>query len=268
MVAELFTAIPPPSQIKGTIKLFNDRNVPIRYTFTNPTLVEGDQNDRFCNKLCRYADNGVNEIICNSPILEEYIRKTYPNFPLISTTCKEIRDLDGLIAEMQKDYKLVVLDYNWNNNFEKLSQIPEEYRSRCEVLINPYCVPNCAKRGEHYKILGECQRSASKVGINQLRTKPDRSIEAAFSVNCNNTYYNFYQIHKYSTFVPRENLEKYMELGINNFKIEGRTLNPVNVAESYVYYMVKPEHRDIARIELLTKMRSEQFVSDNVPSNE
>lgn len=246
-------------QVNNTIRLFNERNVPLRYTFTNPTITKADLNNLFCNNLCKAAHNGFNEAICFSPDLEEYIRATYPKFPLVSTTCKEIRDLDGLVAELEKDYKLVVLDYNWNNDFEKLAQIPEQYRSRCEVLINPYCVPNCAKRGEHYRILGECQRKSSLARPSMFNSGADRALEAAFAVNCKNTCYNFYQIHKYSTFVPYENLAKYMELGFNNFKIEGRTLNVANVAESYVYYMTKPEHRDVVRLELLTRRRKENI---------
>lgn len=248
------------AQIDNTIQLFNERNVPLRYTFTNPTITKDDLGNNFCNNLCKAADNGFNEIIVNSPVLEEYVRATYPDFPIISTTCKEIRDIDGLIAELEKDYKLVVLDYNWNNDFEKLAQIPEQYRSRCEVLINPYCVPDCQKRGAHYQFLGELQRKASTAKPTAFGNPFDVNGEAAFKINCKNTCYNFYQIHKYSTFVPFENLAKYMELGFNNFKIEGRTLNVANVAESYVYYMVKPEYRDMVRLELLTNVRRENIL--------
>ncbi len=231
-------------QISNTIRLFNERGVPIRYTFTNPTITEKDLKDPFCNRLCKAADNGFNEIICNAPVLEEYIRKTYPDYPLISSTCKEIRDLDGVIAELEKDYKLVVLDYNWNNDFERLAQIPEKYRERCEILINPYCVPNCKVRGAHYQYLGECQRQAS--------TNPNgQGIDKFAPKHCLNKFRNFYDIQKYSTFVPVENLYKYMELGYNNFKIEGRTLVTAAVAESYVYYMVKPEYQNYVRMELL-----------------
>lgn len=247
-------------RVKNTIKQFNERGVPLRYTFTNPTITKSDVNDRFCNNLCRAADNGLNEIICNSPDLEEYIRATYPSFPLISSTCKELRELDGLVAELEKDYKLVVLDYNWNNDFEKLAQIPEQYRSKCEILINPYCVPNCQRRGEHYRLLGEAQRKASIVKAGSF-VSPRKTMEDVYKIKCSNTTYNFYMIHKYSTFVPYENLAKYMELGFNNFKIEGRTLHAANVAESYVYYMVKPEWRDRVRLEILTRQRNDDISS-------
>jgi len=247
-------------QVTNTIKQFNERNVPIRYTFTNPTITEKDLKDPFCNRLCKEAENGLNEIICNTAVLEEYVREKYPKYPLISSTCKEIRDHDGLIAELQKDYKLVVLDYNWNNDFERLAQIPEEYRSRCEILINPYCIPKCPRRGEHYKVLGECQRKCSTMTAS-LST--DDALLGAREFDCPNPSYNFYAIQKYSTFVPRENLDKYMELGYNNFKIEGRVLAKENVLESYVYYMVRPEYRDRVRLELLVAPPRPRMVADS-----
>ncbi len=236
-------------QITNTIKWFNERNVPIRYTFTNPTIVAKDLKDPFCNRLCKLAENGFNELICNAPVLEEYIRRTYPKYPLISSTCKQLEELDELMAEFEKDYKLVVLDYNWNNDFERLEKIPMEYRSRCEILINPYCIPHCKRRGEHYRILGECQRKAAALANG---TSTDKNVfGGAMEFKCDNPQYNFYQITQYSTFVPRENLDRYMGMGFNNFKIEGRVLNMYNVLESYVYYMAKPEYRDRVRLELL-----------------
>ncbi len=246
-------------QITNTIKWFNERNVPIRYTFTNPTITEKDLKDPFCNRLCKMAENGFNELICNAPVLEEYIRNTYPKFPLISSTCKQLEEHDQLMEEFEKDYKLVVLDYNWNNDFERLAKIPEEYRSRCEILINPYCVPHCKRRGEHYKVLGECQRKASAHANGSSKDK--NYMSGAVEFKCENTNFNFYQITKYCTFVPRENLDRYMEMGFNNFKIEGRVINAFNVLESYMYYMVKPEYRDMVRLELLTAKPRQPIVN-------
>lgn len=245
-------------QIKATIEEFNSRGVPIRYTFTNPTLTEKDLKDPFCNSLCRLAQNGLNEIIVNAPFLEAYVREKYPQYPLVSSTVKQIEDYDELIAEFQKDYKLVVLDYNWNNDFAKLEKIPQELRARCEILINPYCTPHCKRRKEHYQVLGRCQRKCSTAVSDSLSTlrhkkQPENPMQEAIQFNCPNTNYNFYQITHYSTFVSREDIySRYLDMGFNNFKIEGRVLEPANVIESYVYYMVKPEYRDRVRLDLLT----------------
>ena len=244
------------TQIVDTIKAFNDRNVPIRYTFTNPTLTEKDLTDLYCNMLCKVAQNGFNELIVNKPFLEEYVRRKYPKFPLVSSTVKQIEDYDQLMEEFKKDYKLVVLDYNWNNDFEKLDRIPMEYRSRVEILINPYCTPHCKRRKEHYIALGESQRGCSKMSpLEQMGAVNGKSnpLKPAAEFKCPNTGYNFYQITHYSTFVSNTDIYgRYLDMGFNNFKIEGRVLSKPNVVESYVYYLVKPEYRDRVRLDMLT----------------
>ena len=236
--------------IKAVIKAFNDRNVPIRYTFTNPTLEEKDLKDPFCNRIAKLAENGFNEIIVNVPFLEEYIREKYPQYPLISSTVKQIEDYDALMREFEKGYKLVVLDYNWNNDLEKLEKIPRELRERCEILVCPYCTPHCKRRGEHYVALGEAQRESCRQAVSAAKFS-NSAMQKAFEFNCPNTGYNFYQIQDYCTFVKNDDIyTKYLDMGFCNFKIEGRVLHPANVVESYVYYMVKPEHRDRVRLEL------------------
>lgn len=39
-------------------------------------------------------------------------------------------------------------------------------------------------------------------------------------------------------------------MGYENFKIEGRLMHPADILESYMYYMVKPEYRDMLRLKM------------------
>ena len=68
----------------------------------------------------------MNEGLVVSPILEEYIRENYKSFKVNSSTCKEIKDLNALNQELEKEYHLVVLDYNLNNKFEILKNIKKK----------------------------------------------------------------------------------------------------------------------------------------------
>ena len=65
--------------VKGVTNYFNSKGIPLRFTFTNPMLEKKHLSDKFCNAIMHYADNGMNEVIVASPLLEEYIRKNYPN---------------------------------------------------------------------------------------------------------------------------------------------------------------------------------------------
>lgn len=233
--------------IKQVTKAFNSRGVPLRFTFTNPLIEEKHLGDPFCNKVMRMCDNGLNEVIVLSPILEEYIRKNYPSYKITSSTCKEIRNAGELSAELEKDYYYVVLDYNWNNNFEFLETLP--HKEKCELLINACCVPNCPRRGEHYRSIGETQIKYAEY----MKTPPMMRKPTHFEdFKCPSMLRHIYQITDLPTHIsPDAIVEKYVPMGFNQFKIEGRTVPDIALAENYIYYMIKPEYKDTARLELL-----------------
>ncbi len=240
------------STIKHVLNEFNSRGVPCRFTFTNPLLTEAHMDDKFCNDLMKLADNGLNEVIVNTQVVEDHIRENYPNYKITSSTCKQIRTIEGVIAELEKDYNLVVLDYNWNNKFDELEKIPMEYRKRIEILICPYCFPECKRRGDHYRFLGDQQLKMSTLssfkamgGMNNMQAYREEQF------TCEAISRNFLETIEFSTHVTPENVfGKYAEMGFEHFKIEGRTIHPLNVIESYSYYLAKPEHRDDVRLRL------------------
>ena len=95
---------------------FNDIGVPLRHTFTNSLIDDKLIYDQYCNEIMRIGDNGLNQVLVNSPDLEKYIRETYPSYPIISSTTKRIKDLDQVKEELNKGFGLVVLDYALNRN--------------------------------------------------------------------------------------------------------------------------------------------------------
>lgn len=245
--------------VKAVTSFFNSKGIPLRFTFTNPVITEEHLGDPACNMMLRTASNGLNEVIVFSPVLEKYIRENYPYYKLTSSTCKQIEDMDGVIAELEKDYKYVVLDYNWNNRFEELEKIPEEYRSRCEILVNALCNPHCPRRGEHYRHIGEKQIKAWEYGKNPLNKKPFDAPDYA----CTCMSRSIYDITGLETYIsPEAIIEKYLPMGFKNFKIEGRSAPDIALLETYILYMTKPEYRDKARFELLTALtkRIEFFI--------
>ena len=142
--------------IRAILKLYNDRGVPVRFTWTNSLLEEKHIYDTYCNLIMKEADNGMNQVLVNRPVLEEYIRRQYPGFKLISSTTKRITGLDGLLEELNKDYFLVVLDYDLNHNEEVLSAIGKQ-ADKVEILVNEICYPGCPKRSEHYRQQSQMQ---------------------------------------------------------------------------------------------------------------
>lgn len=246
--------------IKEVIKQINSQGIPVRYTFTNPTITEEDLKDPYCNFCMKAADNGMNEVLVFSPILEAYIRKEYPRYKINSSTCKEIRTIDGLNEELKKDYNLVVLDYNLNNHFDELEKI--EDKQRCEVLVNACCVPNCPRRGEHYKEIAMQQR----ICLANRNLPPKKQVPIPVWKCQYGEKTSLYVTKNYPTHISPDAIwEKYVPMGFQNFKIEGRTANIFLLIDTYCYYLMKPEYRDEARLILLANLEANHLVVVNKP---
>lgn len=252
--------------IKQVIKAFNDKKIPLRFTFTNPLIEERHLKDDFCNMIMQLADNGMNEVITASPILEEYIRTTYPSYKVTSSTCKRITDFEKLSEELDKDYHIVVVDYDFNNKFEILEKIKN--KEKCEILVNACCNPECKLRSIHYRAIGAEQLAYAE----HIRRKPDRDFNF-YEYNQYSDYFSpetekcecmnrtLFQIKNLKTHVTPEAIrEKYMPMGFNQFKIEGRSLEMLNLIEHYMYYMAKPECRDEARYLFLCQLARQGII--------
>ena len=248
--------------VKVILKSVNDFGIPVRYTYTNMLLTEEDLKDTYCNYCMEAAHNGMNGVILVSPILEKYVRKNYPKMKITSSTCKQIRGVEGVNAELAKGYDLVVLDYNMNNRFEELAQI--EDKSRCEILINAACEPNCARRGAHYRNISENQKNIVK----NMSLPPEKRIplhpwECKY---CTGAQQNVYTIQDFCTYVSPEAIwEKYVPMGFTNFKIEGRTDNFFVVMEALLHYLVRPECQAKVRIQVLSNLERLKVVQVNYP---
>lgn len=227
--------ITPKGDIERIIKTYNDKNVPVRFTWTNSLLEEKHLNDTYCNMIMRVADNGLNQVLANTEVLEQYIRKEYPKFPIISSTTKRMTDLDSLQDELTKDYHLVVLDYDLNHD-EAVLKALEPYAGKLEILVNEICYPGCKMRKEHY-------RSES---LSQLEFE----LRSDFKCPNKSTPRVFQECMDRPAFISNEQIGAYIDRGYVNFKIVGRGLPPQLVLESYLYFLPNDKDREFIRAQV------------------
>ncbi|MBR6761561.1 MAG: hypothetical protein IKM30_05955 [Oscillospiraceae bacterium] len=244
--------------MKQIIDSINEKGISLRYTFTNPLINQSHLQDRHCNLCLRLAnrEDRLNGVIVVSPILEKHIRKHYPNYRIISSTCKQITEVDALCAELEQDYDLVVLDYNWNNQWDVLEQLPN--KDRVEILVNAVCPPGCQRRRAHYQYLGRTQIKYCEHLQRYGGAAPFHNSE---SFLCPHINQQLYATCGFSTHVTPEDLYgRYTEMGFCNFKIEGRSSDLLNVMETYMYYLVKPECRDEIRLIYLLSLQQSKVI--------
>lgn len=224
--------ISPKSDIEKVVKSYNDRGIPARFTWTNSLLEEKHVHDTYCNLIMQVADNGMNQVLVNRDCLEEYLRREYPGYKVISSTTKRMTDLEGIKKELEKDYYLVVLDYDLNHDEKTLTSL-EPYAHKIEILVNEICYPGCPKRAEHY-------RDESKAQL-------EYDIVSKFDCPNKATPRVFEECMKRPAFLSNEQITDYVKRGYVNFKIVGRGLPQDFVKDSYLYFLVKDSEREFIR---------------------
>jgi hypothetical protein len=219
------------ADIEYAIREYNSRGIALRYTYTNPCLEQIHLLDTYCNLCMELADNGQNEILVNSDLLENFVRAHYPDYKIISSTTKCLYDVERIRQELEKDYHLVVLDSAMNNT-EQLFAL--DHKEKIELIVNHYCADNCPRRKEHYRLVGEAQLEYDSV-----------------SFPCENIKRSFQEIQKNRSFIsPAMIYEKYAPAGFCNFKLDGRGFRKEKVIESFAYFLAKPEYKEMVEKKL------------------
>ena len=216
------------SDMESILKIYNSRGIPVRFTWTNSLLEEKHYTDTYCNLIMEIADNGLNQVLVNNDAFEHYIRKNYPNYKIISSTTKRILDMNSLMSEINKDYELVVLDYDLNHNEEVLKTL-QPYADKIEILVDEVCYPNCHYRCEHY---AENARMQLEFDTHTTFQCPNKTQARVFGESM-----------KRPSFISKEEIHTYINQGYRNFKLIGRGLPMEFVKDSYIYYLVKEDQK-------------------------
>lgn len=220
------------SDMQKILDLYNSRGIPVRFTWTNCLIEEKHVQDTYCNLIMKLGANGLNQVLVNTPVLEQYIRENYPMYKMISSTTKRITDPDVLQAELEKDYYLVVLDYDLNHNEAVLRSL-EPQAERVEILVNEVCYPHCPKRADHYR-----QQSLLQLeyDVNTPFPCPNQTQPRTFA-ECKDR----------PAFISKDEIDSYVERGFVNFKIAGRGMPLSYAKDAYLYYLVKDEYQKMIR---------------------
>lgn len=215
------------------IKIMNDFNslgIPLRLTMTNPIIEEKDLFDRYSNYIMENLNNGFNQVLVASPILEEYIRENYPNY-LIIRSIIAANDENNIYYDDSNKYYMSVLNRKKNNDLEFLKSIKN--KNKIEILVNETCIPECEKSYEHYKSFAKLQ--SLKENQENIDTRCDFEQDRK---------YRYKMTQSLPSYISREQIKKiYEPMGFNNFKISGR-ISYAPIIIDYANYFVKSEWKD------------------------
>lgn len=214
---------------------YYDFGMTLRHTFTNNALTPEMMYDYRSNQWTQACEREGNGVIVSSELMGEFIRKKYPKYNIIWSTSIGIKDIEKINKLSEKD--MVVLDYTLNKNHEVLSKLSNP--KNIEVLCAEYCIDNCPYRKEHYY-------ATNKAILNQEGTK---IFECPFYTGEQNFYYYLKNTNHILTYEDILFINK--KYGIENFKLNGRSVHWIAYIEILVYYLIKDKYKDYVRQILL-----------------
>ena len=207
--------------------IFNHRfKVPLRLTMTNPLIKEEHLTDVYANFILRNLQNGFNQILVSSSILEKYIREKYPNYPII----RSVLAAENKYYDDSDKYFMSVLRRNQNNNIDFLKQIKN--KDKIEILVNEFCNPLCPRNYSHY----EDYAKANLMNPNN----EDLNLKCNYEITHVMNYKS-----KHPHCISREQINSiYRPLGFKHFKIAGRGTKTFPLILDYAHYFVKEEYKN------------------------
>ena len=217
--------------VRRIFSMFNSNGVGVVLTFTNSLLQKEHLGDFYCNSVLEIlAGSSLNAVLVNSPVLEVYIRNSYPELKIYRSTTTCSKDLS------EARYDRIVVDFTLNNSPSlRNAVLTKEQRQRVEIILNDTCPPYCPYRKVHYEYISQYNLQGGLGRIEPLQPWKCQHPEYKTS---------FYKNLQNPATISVDQMKFYHDsLGFSHFKIVGREYNPVQLAEIYTYYMVKPEHQ-------------------------
>ena len=224
------------------LALAREYGVSARLTFSNSLLQKEHLSDRRCNALCaRFAESRdpQNGVIVHSDLLAEYLKRTYPNLYLVSSTTKVLTDFVQLQRELARaEFRYVVPDFRLNKALDQLAALPAPMKDKMEFLANECCWIGCRDRRA-------CYEAVSRKNLGEAA--PEHRCAAPNAAEG----YRFSKAMANPAFIGiADILNTYLPMGFSHFNIEGRGLGSALILEFLLYYMTKPEYQLRVREEI------------------
>ncbi len=229
-------------QPRKVLTLMENYDISARLTFSNSLLREEHLLDKKCNELCALFESsslGKNGVIVHSELLLQYLREKYPTFYFVSSTTKVLTEFTEFKKEVEREeFSFVVPDFRLNKEFDNFSTLEQEKKKKVEFLCNECCWYDCYDRKRCYENVS--QKSLGEDAEEHICVSPTAE-----------RGYRFSDAMKNPSFIGIDDIQqRYMPMGFQHFKIEGRGLGSALILEFLLYYMTKPEYQLVVREEM------------------
>lgn len=183
---------------------------------------------RLVKELEWLEKSGVDSIVVSIPFLIEFIKKRFKHIKITVSAIAHVNSVEKAKFFERLGADTITVDFMENRNFALLKAMKACVKSDIQLLLNDICLYGCPFRLYHYNLMGHSSQSNSKI---------------------KNPYADFYCLLKCTLFryshpeellkarwIRPEDLNVYEGLGIDLFKVSGRTETTawiLNAAQAY-----------------------------------
>ena len=222
---------------------YNELEIPLCHTCTNEYINEKEVYDILSNNYIKYTENERNRIIAQSDYFINYVKTNYPKYKITYSTLRQEDSLEYYNSVQDQDIIVLNYKYNTNNNFLSQIQKPEQI----EIICGEPCIDNCPRRREHQNLLNKLQRGDFDV-IDQYGK--------SFCQYLDNSELFFNSLLRNDNVLTNERIDYlYNTFGFKRFKISGRGEPVTNILDKCLYYLIKPEYKDLLREQILFTLK-------------
>jgi len=228
------------------VKYSKDKGIDFNYVI-NATCMANDElttdgYKKIENFLIMLQDIGVNWITLALPSVMEIAKHVAPQLNIKASTLCQIDSPTKAEYYEKLGVKRIVLDEDIHRKFNILKDIRKDYTGDIEVIVNSFCLNDCPLKKFHFNSFSH--------------TNIEKDIYSYYHSRCMDLHLEEDSYLKLNWIRP-EDIHYYTNLGINHFKLQGRTNvfsgDPVKAVTHYI-----EEHYDgnlLSLLELFSEVK-------------
>ncbi len=226
-------------KLENYVGYCNEKGIEFNYVI-NATCMSNEELTKSGYKkikdfLKMLEDIGVGWVTISLPPLMELVNYIAPNLKIKASTVSQINSPHKAKFYEELGIKRIVLDEDIYRKFDILRGIRKVYTGDLEIIVNSFCVNDCPFKMFHYNSFSHSHTNRDECSY--------------FKSRCGDIHTGAENFMKLNWIRP-EDILYYYDIGINYFKIQGRTNvysgNPAKAATHYI-----EEHYDGDLISLL-----------------
>ncbi|MFA8435562.1 MAG: U32 family peptidase [Marinifilaceae bacterium] len=190
-------------------------NINFNYTLNATSYSNKEFEEEYVEEMIHFLrrlhDAGVTSLTIAMPSLIELVKSAFDCFEIKASTLCQITNVNKALKYKKLGVNRIVLDESINRKFNNIKKIKEHFGPNVELIANVICHQDCIYRMFHYNQM-------SSISL----TEGNPISESYYPQRCLlQRYQNVGNLLKLCWIRP-EDLKYYNDIGITNFKLQGR----------------------------------------------